>query len=424
MTAQHLPGDRAFFEEWSSRQPGTKRSLDRARAVGSELGTWDATPPVLVVVGSKGKGTTAVHAAATLSAAQTDDARRARVGLVSSPGLRTNRERVRLDGLAVSAEEYEEMARGLTRARAAVSAADSGYLSPTGAFTITAAAWAAARGADVLVLEEGLGGLSDEVSLFDPSVVAVTRVFYEHGDLLGPTLGDVARDLLGVVGPATRTIVTVAQDAEVTAIIEETAARYGAEVVTLAADAATSVPAGLAPLTRMNATAGEVAARALASVLGWRVDGDMATTTLARVHVPGRLSRHTFDGIPVMVDGAISPEGVAAAATEYLAWHGTLDTVVASFPDTKDVAACFAELRGFDRVIPARADDYLRFTEAEALHGEVVDARTAIARGIEGARAGSGGCLLIGTQSYVGIALDVLDVETDTAYLAPAPRPY
>ncbi|MFD7025119.1 hypothetical protein [Promicromonospora sukumoe] len=423
MTAQHLPGDRAFFEEWSTRQPDARRSLDRARAVACELGTWDAMPPVLVVVGSKGKGTTAVHAAATLSATQTDDGLRARVGLVSSPGLRTNRERVRLDGLAVSAEEYEEMARGLIRARASVPAAGSGYLSPTGAFTITGAAWAA-RGADVLVLEEGLGGLSDEVSLFDPSVVAVTRVFYEHGDLLGPTVGDVARDLLGVVGPATRTVVTVAQDAEVAAIIEEAAARYGAEVVTLAADPATSVPAGLAPLTRMNAALGEAAARALASVLGWRVDDDVAATTLASVQVPGRMSRHAFDGIPVMVDGAISPEGVAAAVAEYLAWHGTLDTVVASFPDTKDVAACFAELRGFDRVIPARADDYLRFTEAEALHGEVVDARTAIARGIEGARAGSGGCLLIGTQSYVGIALDVLDVDTDTAYLAPEPRPY
>ncbi|MFI8527660.1 hypothetical protein ACIGB8_24585 [Promicromonospora sukumoe] len=420
MTAQHLPGDRAFFEEWSSRQPGTRRSLERARAVGGELGTWDATPPVLVVVGSKGKGTTAVHAAATLSAAQTDDARRVRVGLVSSPGLRTNRERVRLDGLAVSAEEYEEMARGLIRARASVPAADSGYLSPTGAFTITGAAWAAARGADVLVLEEGLGGLSDEVSLFDPTVVAVTRVFYEHGDLLGPTLGDVARDLLGVVGPATRTIVTVAQDPEVTAIIEEAAARYGAEVVTLAGDPATSVPAGLAPLTRMNAALGETAARALVSVVGRLVDDDLAATALASVQVPGRMSRHTFDGIPVLVDGAISPEGVAAAVTEYLAWHGALDTVVASFPDTKDVAACFAELRGFDRVIPARADDYLRFTEAEALHGEVVDARTAITRGIEGARAGSGGCLLIGTQSYVGIALDVLDVETDRAF-TPSP---
>lgn len=420
MTAQHLPGDAPFFQEWSTKQPGARRSLTRARAVGQAIGTWDDTPPVLTVVGSKGKGTTALHAAATLSAALVEDNRRAHVGLVSSPGLRTNRERMRFDGQAISPDEYERVAQALARARAAVPPVNDGYLSPTGSFTIAGAAWAAARGADALVLEEGLGGRSDEVSLFEPLVVAVTKVFYEHGELLGPTLDDVARDLLGVVGPGTRTVVTVAQDAEVTMIVEETAARFGAELVTVTADSLTSAPAGLAPITRMNAAAGETAARALASALAWRVDDDRAKATLASVRMPGRLSRHTFGGVPVMVDGAISPEGVAAAVADYLRWHGRLDTVVASFPDTKDVEACFAELGDFERVIPSRADDYLTFTTAEFLHDKVLDARTALTHGVETARAMGGGCLMIGTQSYVGIALDVLDTDTETAFVPPS----
>lgn len=421
MTAQHLPGDGPFFEEWRDKEPGMHRSLDRARAVGAALGTWDGTPPALTVVGSKGKGTTAVHAAAALSAAVVAGDRLAHVGLVSSPGLRTNRERMRVDGRAISPEDYEDLAQALARARDAVPSTHDGYLSPTGAFTIAGAAWAANRGSDVLVLEEGLGGRSDEVSLFDPHVVAVTRVFYEHGDLLGPTLGDVARDLLGVVGPATQTIVTVAQDAEVTAIVEETAARFGTSLVTVTADSPTAAT-GLPPITRLNAALGEAAARAMAAALGWPVDDATAGAALASVRVPGRMSRHVLDGMQVMADGAISPEGVAAAVADYLAWHGQLDTVVASFPDTKDVEACFAELRGFDRVIPARADDYLKFSRAEDLHGEVLDARTAIRNGLETARTGAGGCLLIGTQSYMGLVLDALDVETDTAFDSPQPR--
>jgi dihydrofolate synthase/folylpolyglutamate synthase len=416
VTAQHLPGDGPFFEEWSTRQPGTRRSLDRARAVGEAIGTWKDTPPVLTVVGSKGKGTTAVHAAATLSAARVTGGCPTRVGLVSSPGLRTNRERIRLDGLAIAPEDYEELAQALARARLAVPAGHGGYLSPTGAFTIAGAAWTAARGSDVLVLEEGLGGRSDEISLFEPRVVAVTKVFYEHGDLLGPTLDDVARDLLGVAGPTTRTIVTLEQDAEVTALVEETAARLSTGLVTVTADSPTSAPAELPPISRLNAALGEAAARAMASALGWPVDDGLAAAALASVRVPGRLSRHAQDGVPVMVDGAISPDGIAAAVADYQRWHGRLDTVVASFPDTKDVEACFAELRGFERVIPARADDYLKFSRAEALHGEVLDARAAIAHGVEKARAETGGCLLIGTQSYVGIALDVLDVQTDRAF--------
>ncbi|MFI6427086.1 hypothetical protein [Promicromonospora sp. NPDC050880] len=418
MTAQHLPGDVAFFDEWRNKQPGTHRSLDRARAVGEAMGTWERTPPVLVVVGSKGKGTTAVHAAATLSAALVGT-RPAHVGLVTSPGLRTNRERIRLDGAAITPREYDELASTLERARASVPSTDDGYLSPTGAFTVTGAAWAAARGADALVLEEGLGGRSDEVSLFAPLVVAVTRVFYEHGEQLGPTLDDVARDLLGVVGPTTRTIVTVEQDAEVTAIIEETAAAVGARVVTVTTSSPSSAPTALAPLTRLNATAGEAAGRALAAVAGWTV-GDEVLAALASVHVPGRLSRHVLDEVPVLVDGAISPDGVSAAVTEYLAWRGRLDTVVASFPDTKDVEACFDELRGFDRVIAARADDYLSFSRAEASQGKVLDARTALVQSVGTAHDEGGGCLIIGTQSYVGIALDVLGVETERAFTPPS----
>ncbi|MFC8801597.1 hypothetical protein ACFT2C_28005 [Promicromonospora sp. NPDC057138] len=420
MTAQHLPGDAPFFQEWSTKRPGTRRSLARARAVGQAIGAWDNTPPVLAVVGSKGKGTTALHAAATLSAALVGDDRPAHVGLVSSPGLRTNRERMRFDGQAISRDEYERVAQALARARESVPPSDDGYLSPTGSFTITGAAWAATRGADVLVLEEGLGGRSDEVSLFEPLVVAVTKVFYEHGELLGPTLDDVARDLLGVVGPGTRTIVTVAQDAEVTEIVEETAARFGTDLVTVNADSPTSAPTGLAPITRLNAAAGETAARALGSALGWRVDDAGAAAALASVRVPGRLSRHMLGDVPVMVDGAISPEGVAATVADYLRWHGRLDTVVASFPDTKDVAACFAELRDFERVIPSRANDYLTFTKAEAMHEKVLDARVALALGVVTARAQGGGCLMIGTQSYVGIALDVLDAETETAFVPPS----
>ena len=419
MTAQHLPGDDAFFSEWATKRPGQARSLKRARAVGARLGTWNGTPPVLAVVGSKGKGTTAVHAAAVLSSATLPKARRrAHTGLVTSPGLRVNRERMRFDGAAISPDEYDSQAARLTEARRDVAPDDSGYLSPTGAYTITGASWATRRGADVLVLEEGLGGRSDEVSLFSPRVVAVTRIFFEHGEQLGPTVDDVARDLLGVVGPETRTVVTVEQDADVAALITETAATFGADVVTVDATTTSDAPRDLPPLTRLNATAGEVAARALADELGWTFDAGSVADALSTVRIPGRLSRHVTPDGPVMADGAISPAGIAATIAGYRAWRGELGldtsrlgTVVASFPDTKDAAACFAELRHFERVIPSRADDYLTFAKAEDLHGEVFPARDALARGLA-----DGPCLVIGTQSFLGLALDVLDVRTDLAY--------
>jgi dihydrofolate synthase/folylpolyglutamate synthase len=73
--------------------------------------------------------------------------------------------------------------------------------------------------------------------------------------------------------------------------------------------------------------------------------------------------------------------------------------------------------------VAARADEYLSFTKSEALHDEVLDARTALALGTGTASATRGGCLMIGTQSFVGIALESLGVETDTAYVPPPTRP-
>lgn len=418
MTARHVPADDAFFAEWAAKRTGERRSLERARAVGAELGVWRETPPVLVVVGSKGKGTAAVHAAATLSSATVPErGRAAHVGLVTSPGLRTNRERMRFDGAAITSAEYDREAARLTAARRRVASTSTGYLSPTGAYTITGASWAARRGADALVLEEGLGGRSDEVGLFDARVVAVMKVFYEHGDILGPTLEHVARDLIGVTGPGTSTIVTVEQEDEVMAIIEESAAASGAEVVVVGGSTASRAPLGLAQVTRLNATAGEVAARALAAELAWTVSDDGVTAALRTVLTPGRLSAFRLATGPVLVDGAISAEGVRFAVEAYRTLcreEGSGDdpgTVVASFPDTKDTAACFAELRGFGTVLPVRIDGYLSFARTEALFSQVHPVHEALARGLA-----AGSCLVVGTQSFVGIALDVLDVATETAY--------
>lgn len=415
MTARHLPGDDAFFDEWSRRKPGARRSLDRAQAVGEQLGLWPYRPTVLTVVGSKGKGTAAIHVAATLSAARLADGAVPRVGLVTSPGLRTNRERMRVDGAAISAADYEALADDLRAARAAVTRLDDSYMSPTGAFTIAGATWAARQGADVLVLEEGLGGSSDEVSLFGPTVVLVTEVFFEHAGLLGDTVPEIARDLLGVVKDSTRVLVTLSQSAEVMSVIDEVAAAHGAVVTVVSDDGSSPVRADLPRLGRLNAVAGTVAGRVLADELGWAVSAPDLEATLADVSTPGRSSRHNaaspIGTAEVMLDGAISPAGVRASVAEYVAWRGKPDRVIACFPDTKDVEACFSELRSFETVIPVRASDYLRFDVAERLFGSLSRVDEVLPQALT-----AGGCLAVGTQAFVAELLELLDVPTDVAY--------
>jgi folylpolyglutamate synthase/dihydropteroate synthase len=80
----------AFYEEWRGRRPGERRSLRRAGRLAAALGVSDPGVPVLTVVGSKGKGTAATYASAWIAAAG------CRVVTVTSPGLRSDRERVRV----------------------------------------------------------------------------------------------------------------------------------------------------------------------------------------------------------------------------------------------------------------------------------------------------------------------------------------
>ncbi|MCL2849653.1 MAG: hypothetical protein FWE61_06380, partial [Micrococcales bacterium] len=331
MTARHLDPDAAFFAEWAARRPGQRRDLDRAEKIAAELGAFPVGVPVLTVVGSKGKGTAAVNAAAALAAHRRADGQHLRVGLVTSPAHRTNTERIRLDGLSIAEATYAQIAAGLTAARHAVDVTD-GYLSPTGAFTVAGVAWLHRR-CDVLVVEEGLGGASDEVSLFAPDVVALTEVFVEHAALLGDSPGAIAADLLAVVRAGTSAVVTGPQSPSVTTVVRHVARRTGAQVH--------QVPSGHPrrsdELAQANRALGVQAAAELARRHRWTATDADIEAVLATVRTPGRGSWHRWRGADIMVDGAISPTGVRAAAVQHTETTGRLAHAVLCLPDDKDV---------------------------------------------------------------------------------------
>lgn len=157
--------DTVFFREWDSRLPGQHRSLDRARAVRDRLGLA-SHPPVLTVVGSKGKGTAASYASAYLAAAGH------RVVTVTSPSLRHTTERIRVDGAAVDEATLARLGDRLAAAIRELPPPRDCYLSPSGLFTLAGLLLARELPAGYLVLEAGRGGRSDEVSLVEPAVVA------------------------------------------------------------------------------------------------------------------------------------------------------------------------------------------------------------------------------------------------------------
>ena len=73
---------------------------------------------------------------------------------------------------------------------------------------LTAAAfrWFADSPVDVAVVEVGLGGRWDATNVVDPDVAVVTNVSYDHVEILGPTLVDIATEKAGIIKPGCRVV--------------------------------------------------------------------------------------------------------------------------------------------------------------------------------------------------------------------------
>lgn len=395
-----------FYREWERRAPGETRDLGRARALADALGLLDPDVPVLTVVGSKGKGTAATYASAFLAAAGL------RVCTVTSPGLRSDRDRIRLDGRALSPDELAASRDVLEQGIAKLPPPSRGYLAPTGLFTLSGVLRARAAGADVIVLEAGMGGRSDEASLFEPAVAAITPIFLEHAHLLGATPAEIAKEKLGVAGPGT-TVLSAPQSAEV-------AEALGAAVERVP-PGASGLPSDLLPegLGRTNAELGVTAARRLPGIA--EPAPEALRGVLGSIVLPGRLSWHDVPGTAtrLLVDSAIDRTGVAAAlAAARRAWDA-IDHVVVCLPDHKDLDGAIAELRGLPVTFARLPWPRLRFTRPLPPAWDVVDA-DAVTR--ESLAALGRRVVVLGTVYFTGHVLTALDVSTERLFVTAAAR--
>lgn len=396
-----------FYDEWGRRGPGDRRDLARA---GRLLRLLAPAPlPTLTVVGSKGKGTAATYASALLAAAG------CRVVTVTSPGLRHDTDRIRVDGVAVSGRDLAALGRRLSDAARTLPPPGAGYLSPSGLFALAGLTHARDVGADVVVLEAGMGGASDEVSLVPPTVVAITEVFGEHLGVLGDTPAEIAADKAGVVTELTRAVVSLPQAPDVAAAIEATVAGRRVEVIgdTPPAAPGTDALTALSGLHRPNALLGCAAARRLLEATG-RPAPDPARTdeVLASVRLPGRLSWHPIPGGTVLVDSAVEANGAAAALAEaYRRWD-RIDHVLVCLPDHKDLEGVLSALGGLPVTTVRMPDrESLRFTRTR----DGLD----IADLTPGRLASFGERIVVlGTVYFTGRVLDLVGADTTRLFAA------
>ena len=212
-----------MIEDWLSSfvGPDAPRGIaarERARVLLSDLGDPQDRVRAVHVVGTAGKGTTAGLIAEALRG------RGDTVGLHLSPHVHDIRERFTV---ADTLPQWDEVAAAAEEVAAAVRPA-----APPTFFALTAAlAHVLARraGTDWLVIEAGIGGVTDATNTFGRAdvVTAVTAIGLDHRDVLGETVAEIARTKIDVMAGRSVAILAPQPDPVAAGVARDAARRLG-----------------------------------------------------------------------------------------------------------------------------------------------------------------------------------------------------
>ena len=178
----------------------------------------------MLVAGTKGKGSTAAMIAAIVQAAGY------RVGLYTKPHLVDVRERFQINGVLIPPETFCALTGEL---RDAVARGEGRPGWPPTYFEAVAALaflYFTRSAVDLGVVEVGIGGRLDATNVVDPRVSVITTIGYDHTEIVGTRLRQIASEDVGIMRPSGR-VVTVSQATVAAMVIEEAARGHGAALV-------------------------------------------------------------------------------------------------------------------------------------------------------------------------------------------------
>ena len=124
-----------------------------------------------------------------------------KTGLYTSPHLKDFRERIRIDGEMVREEfviSFTEKLKPLIE-----------ELKPS-FFEVTVAMafeWFAQQKVEIAVIETGLGGRLDSTNIVTPEISVITNIGFDHMDLLGKTIPEIASEKAGIIKPGVPVVI-------------------------------------------------------------------------------------------------------------------------------------------------------------------------------------------------------------------------
>ncbi len=206
--------------------------LERMQRLAGRLGEPQNRFRSFHVAGSKGKGSTSALLAWTLQASGL------RTGLYTSPHVESYLERYAVLEKGTSDPRPELLAELGERLREHIDALPPDFLREYGKpttfelLTLLAFELFGSSGCQAAVLEVGIGGRLDATNVVTPELCLLTPIELEHTDVLGDTLGQIAREKGGIIKPGVP-VYSAAQEPPVRAVLRGIAGQRGSPLVFL-----------------------------------------------------------------------------------------------------------------------------------------------------------------------------------------------
>ena len=337
--------------------------LARMQNLCDHLGNPEKELQCIHIAGTNGKGSLAAMTSSILTAAGY------KTGLTISPYVVDFRERFQIDGEMIPPRTLANLTEKVLDAIVAIEAEGGEKPVEFEAVTALAFLWFAREKCDLVVLETGLGGRCDATNVVPHKLVAaITKIGYDHMEVLGDTLDKIAAEKAGIIKEGTVVVNYPDQPAEAMGPILTAAAEAHTSIITPDKDDLTLLRGkrlenridyggyraalGLPGTHQANHAAMAVEiALALWREFGYDISDDAILQGLADARMPARievLRRHPL----LLLDGCHNPDGakMLAATLTRADFEENLVGVLGVLADKdykdmlSDLAPCFAKI--------------------------------------------------------------------------------
>ena len=156
---------------------------------------------IIHVAGTNGKGSTTAMITSMLKGCGY------KVGMYTSPFLEEFEERIQINGENIPKEKLAQL---ITKIKYAVDKViEEGYNHPTEfeIITVLMFLYFATEEVDFAVVEVGLGGRLDSTNVITPILSVITSISFDHTNLLGNTLEEIAAEKAGIIKSCIPTVI-------------------------------------------------------------------------------------------------------------------------------------------------------------------------------------------------------------------------